>query len=122
MDFRLTEEQALLRRSVREFAETEIRPHVMEWDQTQHFPSERRPITLNRDVDIVFERERDHVLHRQVQVPSPDQRFQPRRIRQIGRRKYAPFQMEGLQERPHVGHRLGHRNRHLGRLSKCSQT
>src|SRR5712671_7908527 len=40
MDFRLSEEQDLLRRSVREFAETEIRPHVREWDQNQHFPTE----------------------------------------------------------------------------------
>jgi len=43
MDFRPTEEQALLRRSVREFAETEIRPHVREWDDTQHFPLELVP-------------------------------------------------------------------------------
>jgi alkylation response protein AidB-like acyl-CoA dehydrogenase len=43
MDFRLTEEQDLLRRSVREFAETEIRPHVREWDETQHFPAEIVP-------------------------------------------------------------------------------
>jgi hypothetical protein len=43
MDFRLTEEQELLRRSVREFAETEIRPHVREWDDAQHFPSELMP-------------------------------------------------------------------------------
>ncbi len=43
MDFRPTEEQALLRRSVREFAETEIRPHVREWDETQHFPIELMP-------------------------------------------------------------------------------
>src|ERR1700730_11369371 len=43
MDFRLSEEQDLLRRSVREFAETEIRPHVREWDQEQHFPSELMP-------------------------------------------------------------------------------
>ncbi len=43
MDFRLTEEQELLRRSVREFAETEMRPHVMEWDQAQHFPIELMP-------------------------------------------------------------------------------
>src|SRR2546427_13283655 len=43
MDFRPTEEQELLRRSVREFAETEIRPHVREWDQDQHFPSELMP-------------------------------------------------------------------------------
>jgi alkylation response protein AidB-like acyl-CoA dehydrogenase len=37
MDFRLTEEQDLLRRTVREFAEAEIRPHVMEWDEAQAF-------------------------------------------------------------------------------------
>src|SRR5690242_18919784 len=43
MDFRPTDEQALLRRTVREFAETEIRPHVREWDQTQHFPVELMP-------------------------------------------------------------------------------
>src|SRR5207244_10673289 len=43
MDFRLTEEQELLRRAVREFAETEIRPHVMEWDQPGHFPIELVP-------------------------------------------------------------------------------
>jgi alkylation response protein AidB-like acyl-CoA dehydrogenase len=43
MDFRPTEEQVLLRRSVREFAETEIRPHVRAWDQEQHFPRELMP-------------------------------------------------------------------------------
>src|SRR5215467_3012104 len=43
MDFRPTEEQTLLRRAVREFAETEIRPHVRGWDQEQHFPSEIVP-------------------------------------------------------------------------------
>ncbi len=40
MDFRLTDDQELLRRSVREFAEAELRPHVMEWDEAQHFPRE----------------------------------------------------------------------------------
>jgi len=43
MDFRLSEEQRLLRRTVREFAETEIRPHVRDWDQAQHFPIELVP-------------------------------------------------------------------------------
>lgn len=43
MDLRLSDEQALLRRSVREFAETEIRPHVAEWDEAQHFPHELLP-------------------------------------------------------------------------------
>src|SRR4026207_1712177 len=36
----LSDDQELLRRSVREFAETEIRPHVREWDEAQHFPAE----------------------------------------------------------------------------------
>ena len=43
MDFCLTEEQLLLRRTVREFAEAEIRPHVREWDDAQHFPRELVP-------------------------------------------------------------------------------
>jgi alkylation response protein AidB-like acyl-CoA dehydrogenase len=43
VDFRPTEEQQLLRATVREFAEAEMRPHVMEWDETQHFPMELLP-------------------------------------------------------------------------------
>src|SRR5258708_8088789 len=39
----LTEEQQQLRRSVREFAEGEIAPHVMEWDEVSHFPMEIMP-------------------------------------------------------------------------------
>ena len=43
MNFCLTEDQQLLRKSVREFAETEIKPHVREWDEAQHFPTELLP-------------------------------------------------------------------------------
>ena len=43
MDFRPTDEQELLRRTVREFAETEIRPHVREWDQEQKFSADLMP-------------------------------------------------------------------------------
>ena len=43
MDFRLTAEQELLRHSVREFAEAEMRPHVREWDQAQQFPADLVP-------------------------------------------------------------------------------
>jgi len=43
VNFSLTEEQQLLRKSVREFSETELRPHVMEWDEAQHFPKELMP-------------------------------------------------------------------------------
>jgi len=43
MDFSLNDQQTLLRRTVREFAEAEIRPHVREWDESQHFPEELVP-------------------------------------------------------------------------------
>jgi alkylation response protein AidB-like acyl-CoA dehydrogenase len=39
----LTEDQVLLRRSIREFAEAEIKPHIRAWDEAQHFPSELLP-------------------------------------------------------------------------------
>ena len=38
MDFEYTPEQVALRKAVREFAEAEIAPHVMEWDEAQTFP------------------------------------------------------------------------------------
>ncbi len=43
MNFELSEEQQQIKYSVREFAESEIKPHVMEWDESQHFPEELRP-------------------------------------------------------------------------------
>src|ERR671924_2299773 len=38
LDFQLNEEQQQLRKSVREFAEREIAPHVMQWDESGEFP------------------------------------------------------------------------------------
>jgi alkylation response protein AidB-like acyl-CoA dehydrogenase len=38
LDFQLNEEQLHLKKSVREFAEREILPHVMEWDEAGEFP------------------------------------------------------------------------------------
>jgi alkylation response protein AidB-like acyl-CoA dehydrogenase len=43
MDLRETDEQQFLRRAVREFAETEIRPNVMTWDEAQAFPRDLVP-------------------------------------------------------------------------------
>jgi len=43
VEFSLTDEQQHLRKTVREFAEGEIAPHVMEWDEASHFPSEIIP-------------------------------------------------------------------------------
>ena len=43
VDFRLSDEQVLLRNAVREFAEAEIRPYVREWDEAQHFPDSLIP-------------------------------------------------------------------------------
>ena len=38
MDLELTEEQKLLQKSVREFAESEVKPLAKELDETGHFP------------------------------------------------------------------------------------
>jgi alkylation response protein AidB-like acyl-CoA dehydrogenase len=43
MDFRPSDEQEILRRTVREFAEAEIRPYVMEWDEAQQFSPDLLP-------------------------------------------------------------------------------
>jgi alkylation response protein AidB-like acyl-CoA dehydrogenase len=43
LEFSLTDEQQQLRKTTREFAEAEILPHVMEWDEVSHFPSEIIP-------------------------------------------------------------------------------
>ncbi|HSD28862.1 MAG TPA: acyl-CoA dehydrogenase family protein, partial [Vicinamibacteria bacterium] len=40
MDFDLSEEQVLLRKTVRDFAEAELAPHSREWDERQGFPRE----------------------------------------------------------------------------------
>jgi alkylation response protein AidB-like acyl-CoA dehydrogenase len=40
MDFEYTPDQLALRKAVREFAEAEIAPHVLEWDEAQTFPME----------------------------------------------------------------------------------
>jgi alkylation response protein AidB-like acyl-CoA dehydrogenase len=39
----LSDEQTVLRRTVRDFAEAEMRPHVMEWDEAQQFPPSLLP-------------------------------------------------------------------------------
>jgi len=46
--FAFTEEQELLRKTVRQFAEAEIRPRVMEFDEAQKFPRE----VLNQAGDL----------------------------------------------------------------------
>jgi alkylation response protein AidB-like acyl-CoA dehydrogenase len=38
MDFEFTPEQNQLRKAIRDFAEAEIGPHVLEWDENQTFP------------------------------------------------------------------------------------
>ncbi len=39
-DFHISENQELIRKMVGDFAEKNIRPHVMEWDEAQYFPLE----------------------------------------------------------------------------------
>jgi len=40
MNFQFSEEQQLIAASARDFAEQHIRPHIMDWDESQHFPKE----------------------------------------------------------------------------------
>jgi alkylation response protein AidB-like acyl-CoA dehydrogenase len=40
MNFSPSENQAMIAQMVRDFAEKEVRPYVMEWDEAQHFPLE----------------------------------------------------------------------------------
>ncbi|HMV03113.1 MAG TPA: acyl-CoA dehydrogenase family protein [Chitinophagales bacterium] len=40
MDFNQTENQILITQTIRDFAEKHIKPYMMEWDETQHFPVE----------------------------------------------------------------------------------
>ena len=58
MNFELNEEQQQIKFSVREFAESEIKPHVMEWDETQHFPDElRQPLAELGLLGVIFPEE-----------------------------------------------------------------
>src|SRR5438552_16471504 len=43
MEFELNEDQQQIKRTIREFAEAELKPHVLEWDEAGHFPVELRP-------------------------------------------------------------------------------
>jgi alkylation response protein AidB-like acyl-CoA dehydrogenase len=43
MEFELNEEQQQIKRTIREFAESELKPHVLEWDEAAHFPVDLRP-------------------------------------------------------------------------------
>ncbi len=43
MNFAESEQHALLRRSVRDFAESEVRPHAQAWDKAERFPHEIVP-------------------------------------------------------------------------------
>jgi len=40
MDFRLTDEQTQIQQMVRDFALSEIKPNLMQWDEAQHFPTD----------------------------------------------------------------------------------
>jgi alkylation response protein AidB-like acyl-CoA dehydrogenase len=43
MEFELNEEQQQIKRTIREFSEKELKPHVMEWDEAAHFPVDLQP-------------------------------------------------------------------------------
>jgi alkylation response protein AidB-like acyl-CoA dehydrogenase len=40
MEFNRTESQTMIAQAVRDLCEREVRPHIMEWDESQYFPKE----------------------------------------------------------------------------------
>ena len=48
LPFGLTEEQQTISAMVRDFADTEIAPHALEWDQQHHFPVD----VIKRSADL----------------------------------------------------------------------
>ena len=50
MNFQFSEELELIAASARDFAEQYIRPHIMEWDESQHFPKD----VLNKAGEMGF--------------------------------------------------------------------
>src|SRR5271170_2852770 len=40
MNFSLSDHQLLIRDTVRDFLRSEVRPHVKDWERTEHFPLE----------------------------------------------------------------------------------
>lgn len=52
--FKFTEEQELLRKSVREFVETEIAPKAAEWDEQDYCPMELFPVMGELGINGIF--------------------------------------------------------------------
>jgi len=58
VDFSLTGEQEQIRGTVREFAESELLPHVMEWDEGPRFPTEMIPKLAEMELlGVIFPQE-----------------------------------------------------------------
>ena len=74
MDFRLTDEQQLLQRTIREFAESEIRPHVREWDEAQLITKvtggNTSMVSLDASTLLVFTPANGRIYCRRVTLPS----------------------------------------------------
>ena len=61
MNFDLSENELMIQQMVKDFAEREIRPNVMKWDESQEFPVElfkkhpgRFPLCHIKDLDAEF--------------------------------------------------------------------
>src|SRR5476649_2619712 len=67
----------------------------------QNLPRQEWAVTLHRDIQIILERQGDHVLRRQIEVAAAHQGFKPRRVGQPGRRHNPLLQMKRFQKTPH---------------------
>ena len=73
----------------------------------QDFARQERAVALHRDIQIVLQRQRDHVLHRKIEIAAAHQRFQPRRIDQLGGGTTRFSRWKGARSRPTTGGGFG---------------
>ena len=62
MTFELSEEHEAFRRSVRDFADKEVAPHVAAWDKAHHFPVDLTPFGLDNPNEVFFAADRPYGL------------------------------------------------------------
>ena len=64
----------------------------------KNLAGEEGPVALNGDIDVVFERECDHVLGGEIEIASADQSFEPGRVGQVRGLNYAAFEVKRPKE------------------------
>ncbi len=79
----------------------------------QNLPRQKRRVSLDSDIEIVFQRQRDDVLHGEIEIAGADQLFEARRVSQLRRCHDALLHVERVQDRADERHLFGRLDRHF---------